>query len=96
MSAGVTAGEVDDLTSHLNSTREQLEQNEREKLNLAEEKSYLQRVSEKERKRERERGRVCLCSLYIDAGSGGWSEGGVRGCSAEDEDGIGRHATGEH
>lgn len=38
------AGEVEDLTAHLQSTRQQLEENERVKLSLAEEKAHIERV----------------------------------------------------
>ena len=45
VSHGITAGEVEDLRGHLRSTRLQLEENERHKLALSEERNKLEKVS---------------------------------------------------
>ena len=46
MSPRVTVGEVEDLKNHLHSTRQHLEENERNKLSLVEEKGHMERVRE--------------------------------------------------
>ena len=48
----VTVGEVEDLKNHLHSTRQHLEENERTKLSLVEEKTHMERVRG---------GIVCVC-----------------------------------
>lgn len=58
------AGEVEDLAAHLQSTRQQLEENERIKLSLAEDKAHFERVRGSTDKGLRERGGDILCAVW--------------------------------